>query len=183
MKLTCSSAHHTEPLCGRGGKPFQHYSDSPTWLLWAVTTHVGWQRQEDACQCRERLPCKLCSRSRALPGNFASKGKVSSSDINVSWKKKNWSTQAGVEGTEVMSRNTINFTQKQCVHHWINVLHFIMNCLPQGIDWGNVGPLFSCANPLALKMPLLKREPSYTVGGSVNCCSHYVEQYGGSLKN
>ena len=27
-----------------------------------------------------------------------------------------------------------------------------------------------------------KREPSYTVGGNVNWCSHYGEQYGGSLK-
>ena len=28
-----------------------------------------------------------------------------------------------------------------------------------------------------------KREPSYTVGGNVNWCSHYGEQYGDSLKN
>ena len=28
-----------------------------------------------------------------------------------------------------------------------------------------------------------KREPSYTVGGNVNWCSHYGEQYGHSLKN
>ena len=28
-----------------------------------------------------------------------------------------------------------------------------------------------------------KREPSYTVGGNVNWCSHYGEQYGGSLKS
>ena len=28
-----------------------------------------------------------------------------------------------------------------------------------------------------------KRKPSYTVGGSVNWCSHYGEQYGGSLIN
>ena len=28
-----------------------------------------------------------------------------------------------------------------------------------------------------------KREPSYTVGVNVNCCSHYGEQYGGFLKN
>ena len=28
-----------------------------------------------------------------------------------------------------------------------------------------------------------KREPSYTVGGNVNWCSHYGEQYGGSLKD
>ena len=27
-----------------------------------------------------------------------------------------------------------------------------------------------------------KREPSYTVGGNVNWCSHYGGQYGGSLK-
>ena len=27
-----------------------------------------------------------------------------------------------------------------------------------------------------------KREPSYTVGGNVNSCSHCGEQYGGSLK-
>ena len=27
-----------------------------------------------------------------------------------------------------------------------------------------------------------KREPSYTVGGNVNCYSHYGEQYGGSSK-
>ena len=26
-----------------------------------------------------------------------------------------------------------------------------------------------------------KREPLYTVGGNVNWCSHYGEQYGGSL--
>ena len=28
-----------------------------------------------------------------------------------------------------------------------------------------------------------KREPSCTVGGNVNWCSHYGEQCGGSLKN
>ena len=28
-----------------------------------------------------------------------------------------------------------------------------------------------------------KREPSYTVGGNVNWCSHYGEQYGDSSKN
>ena len=28
-----------------------------------------------------------------------------------------------------------------------------------------------------------KRKPSYTVDGNVNWCSHYREQYGGSLKN
>ena len=28
-----------------------------------------------------------------------------------------------------------------------------------------------------------KREASYTVGGNVNWCSHYGEQYGGSSKN
>ena len=28
-----------------------------------------------------------------------------------------------------------------------------------------------------------KREPSYTVGGDVNWCSHYRVLYGGSLKN
>ena len=28
-----------------------------------------------------------------------------------------------------------------------------------------------------------KREPSYTVGGNVNWCSHYRKQYGGSSKN
>ena len=28
-----------------------------------------------------------------------------------------------------------------------------------------------------------KREPSCTVGGNVNWCSHYGEQYGGSLQN
>ena len=28
-----------------------------------------------------------------------------------------------------------------------------------------------------------KRELSYTVGENVNWCSHYGEQYGGSLKN
>ena len=28
-----------------------------------------------------------------------------------------------------------------------------------------------------------KRKPSYTVGGKVHWCSHYGEQYGGSLKN
>ena len=28
-----------------------------------------------------------------------------------------------------------------------------------------------------------KREPSYTVGGNVNWCSHYEKQYGVSLKN
>ena len=27
-----------------------------------------------------------------------------------------------------------------------------------------------------------KREPSYTVGGNVNWCSHYGKQYGGSSK-
>ena len=27
-----------------------------------------------------------------------------------------------------------------------------------------------------------KREPSHTVDGNVNWCNHYVEQYGGSLK-
>ena len=27
-----------------------------------------------------------------------------------------------------------------------------------------------------------KREPSYTVGGNINWCSHYGKQYGGSLK-
>ena len=27
-----------------------------------------------------------------------------------------------------------------------------------------------------------KREPSYTVGGNVNWCSHYGKQYGGSKK-
>ena len=27
-----------------------------------------------------------------------------------------------------------------------------------------------------------KKEPCYTVGGNVNWCSHYGEQYGGSLK-
>ena len=28
-----------------------------------------------------------------------------------------------------------------------------------------------------------KRKPSHTVGGNVNWCSHYGEQYGGSVKN
>ena len=28
-----------------------------------------------------------------------------------------------------------------------------------------------------------EREPSYTVGGNVNWCSHYREQYGGSSKS
>ena len=28
-----------------------------------------------------------------------------------------------------------------------------------------------------------KREPSYSVGGNVNWCSHYGELYGGALKN
>ena len=28
-----------------------------------------------------------------------------------------------------------------------------------------------------------KKEPSYTVGGNVNWCSHYGEQYGPSFKN
>ena len=28
-----------------------------------------------------------------------------------------------------------------------------------------------------------KREPSFTVGGNVNWCSHYRKQYGGSSKN
>ena len=28
-----------------------------------------------------------------------------------------------------------------------------------------------------------KRESSYTVGGNVNWCSHYGEQYGGSLND
>ena len=28
-----------------------------------------------------------------------------------------------------------------------------------------------------------KKEPSYTVGGNANWCSHYGEHYGGSLKN
>ena len=28
-----------------------------------------------------------------------------------------------------------------------------------------------------------KREPSYTVGVNVNCCSHWRKQYRGSLKN
>ena len=28
-----------------------------------------------------------------------------------------------------------------------------------------------------------KREPSNTVGGNINWCSHYGEQYGGCLKN
>ena len=28
-----------------------------------------------------------------------------------------------------------------------------------------------------------KREPSYTVGGNENWCSHYGEQYGGSSEN
>ena len=28
-----------------------------------------------------------------------------------------------------------------------------------------------------------EREPSYTVGGIVNWCSHYGEKHGGSLKN
>ena len=28
-----------------------------------------------------------------------------------------------------------------------------------------------------------KKEPSYTVSGNVNLCSHYGKQYGGSLKN
>ena len=27
-----------------------------------------------------------------------------------------------------------------------------------------------------------KREPSNSIGGNVNWCSHYEEQYGGSLK-
>ena len=28
-----------------------------------------------------------------------------------------------------------------------------------------------------------KKEPSYTIGRNINWCSHYGEQYGGSLKN
>ena len=28
-----------------------------------------------------------------------------------------------------------------------------------------------------------KKEPSYTVGENICLCSHYGEQYGGSLKN
>ena len=28
-----------------------------------------------------------------------------------------------------------------------------------------------------------KKEPSYTVGGNVNLCSHYGKQYGSSLKS
>ena len=30
---------------------------------------------------------------------------------------------------------------------------------------------------------VVKREPSYTIAGNVNLCSHYEEKYGGSLKN
>jgi len=28
-----------------------------------------------------------------------------------------------------------------------------------------------------------KSKPSYTIGGNVNRCSHYEEEYGGSLKD
>ena len=30
---------------------------------------------------------------------------------------------------------------------------------------------------------MLEREPSYTIGGNVDWCSYYGEQYGSSLKN
>ena len=29
---------------------------------------------------------------------------------------------------------------------------------------------------------MAKGEPSYTIGGNINCYSHYEQQYGGSLK-
>ena len=49
------------------------------------------------------------------------------------------------------------------------------------------GPLLSHSFPLLPKQlpseDVEKKEPLYTVGGNVNCYSHYGEQYGGSLKN
>ena len=35
----------------------------------------------------------------------------------------------------------------------------------------------------ALKTTQQKKETSHTIGWNVNWCSHYGEQYGGSLKN
>ena len=90
VKLTCSRQPTTLNLYVGEEENLPNYSDSPMWLPWAVTTHFGWWRQDDACQCREQSHCKLHSCSRALPRNFASKGKVSSSDNSVSRRKKNW---------------------------------------------------------------------------------------------
>ena len=39
-----------------------------------------------------------------------------------------------------------------------------------------------CTNKINTEEGVEKREPSYTVGGNVNWCSHYREQYEDSLK-
>ena len=39
-----------------------------------------------------------------------------------------------------------------------------------------------CTNKINTEEGVEKREPSYTVGGNVNWCSHYRKQYGAFLK-
>ena len=56
------------------------------------------------------------------------------------------------------------------------------------LQWGTTSHRSEWPSPKSLQIinagqGVDKREPSYTVGGNVNWCSHYGEQYGGSFKN
>ena len=58
-------------------------------------------------------------------------------------------------------------------------------------DWCEVEPHLTPVRMAIIKNSTIinagegveKRESSYTVGGNVNWCSHYGEQYGGSLND
>ena len=61
---------------------------------------------------------------------------------------------------------------------------------PEKENWKTVAPNLIHSDGIGKGLSLIhagehveKREPSHTVGGNVSWCSHYREQYGGSLKN
>lgn len=144
----------TSNLSVRGGKPLHHHSD---FLLAAGSCHNTCRLMEAGlcCHLGEWLHCQPCSSSRALPGNFATNGKESAAISVYHTKRKTdllWlvmSVCRWYQKIPFMSPKSSVLTTV-CTH-----FHFIKNSLPEGTDLGNMGALFSCANPLALKMPLL----------------------------
>lgn len=156
MKLICVLAVHLiEPLYKWGGKPFQHDSDSPI------------------CCC-ELSQCMLVDGGRSLlvitkNGYPASLALAPGHCLGTRLPKERCLAVTSVchtKGKTDLPRLVLKvhrwcqevpyFTQKQSVHHCVSTLQFDNEQPPQRDLLGEHGPLFPCANPLALKMPLLR---------------------------
>ena len=145
-------------------------------MLYSFLFPKGLGSRQSLCETHFHLQCDGMKWAHPhLSTMTAAWKQVSMRTTQSQQSKLNNVLEQGVEG--IKTKAIPIGTRKDAQHCWLSE-----KCKSK-LQWGTIWPPLKSLQITNAGKGVEKREPSSTVGGNVNWCSHYGEQYGGSSKN